>query len=58
MKLVNAETVNYVWPITSTFSILLVTDPELAHFVMNLRRVFNFFGTYLHIFFGLLLKIL
>ena len=39
MKLVNAETVNYVWPITSTFSILLVTDPELAHFVMNLRRV-------------------
>ena len=40
MKLINSGVVNHYWPITPTFQIVCITDPDLAHFVLNLRRVF------------------
>ena len=43
MKLLNGGVVNHYWPITPTFQILFITDPDLAHFMLNLRSVFESF---------------
>merc|ERR1712136_209155 len=36
MKLLNGGVVNHYWPITPTYQILCITDPDLAHFLLNL----------------------
>ena len=41
MKLLNSGVVNHYWPISPTFQILCISDPDLAHFVLNLRPVFE-----------------
>ena len=41
MKLLNTGVVNHYWPISPTFQILCISDPDLAHFVLNLRPVFE-----------------
>jgi len=41
MKLLNSGVVNWYWPVTPTYQIWYIADPNLAHFVLNLRAVFK-----------------
>ena len=42
VKLLNGGVVNHYWPITPTYQILCITDPDLAHFLLNLRPIFKY----------------
>ena len=42
VKLLNGGAVNHYWPITPTYQILCITDPDLAHFLLNLRPIFKY----------------
>ena len=46
MKLLNSGVVNHYWPISPTFQIVCISEPDLAHFFLNLRPVFENFDLF------------